>query len=130
MLLGLNFFILLVPRIRLLGIYPDRGYVQIKDGSTWRYVSDRKWDKNHQHLLCEQLGFTPESGSVRSGLVPPGVKVAFGDLICYKGNTNRSSCCVNLYPAIATEREMVPYAECKDRSIIDIIIQMSRNNFL
>ena len=100
-------------QIRLCGRYPYRGYVQIKDGSTWRFFVNKTWDKNDQKMLCRHLGFNSTKSDVIFGRCPRGIRIASGDLRCYITNSNRSSCKFQLETFIAAGLERVPYVRCK-----------------
>ncbi|CAB3995581.1 receptor-type tyrosine- phosphatase epsilon-like isoform X1 [Paramuricea clavata] len=100
------------PNIRL-SRSPYEGYIQIKDGSTWRYVKEDNWDKNRQTMLCQHLGFDE---TVKNDIIyrqsPSGVKMATGDLICYNTQSSATSCCIQLEPSIANSQVDMPYVEC------------------
>jgi hypothetical protein len=99
--------------MRLWGRYPYRGYVQVKNGSTWRYVIDKNWNKNRQKMLCRNLGFKKSLDKVHSGRCPKGTKIASGDFICHNTKENQPPCRAHLHHSIATGQESIPYAQCK-----------------
>ncbi len=105
----------LAPNIRL-SYKTNKGYLQIKDGSTWRYVVEENWDLNRERMLCLHLGFyeTDASATATGTFTRAGYKIATGDLICYNTQTSGTSCCVHLQPSTTKEivRKM-PYARCK-----------------
>jgi len=108
-------FSVLAQKIRLWGRYPYSGYVQIKNGSTWRYFVNKTWGKNNQKMLCQHLGFKSTKSDVIFGRCPKGITSASGDLICNITNANRTSCNFHLETFIATGLERVPYVRCKCR---------------
>jgi hypothetical protein len=101
------------PNIRLTSL-PYRGYLLIKDSSTWRYVSEKNWDVNRENMLCRHLGFKetdakhPETNPFRLNY-----RIAIGDLICYNTQPSVTSCCVHLVPSIASSNVQIPYVRCK-----------------
>ena len=105
---------LLAPNMRLTGSHPYYGYVQIKDGLTWRYiVVNEMWDENLPKMLCNHLGFNAMENDFSSGQCGKGCKIASGDLVCYNTLPSRTSCCVHLQPSVAREIVSLPYARCK-----------------
>ena len=86
----------LAPKIRLSS--RNAGYIEIKDGSIWRYVLEENWDKNCQKMLCQHLGFE-DTGVIRTARLDGIRYIATGDLICYKTRSSETSCCVYLQPS-------------------------------
>jgi hypothetical protein len=64
--------------MRLWGRYPYRGYVQIKDGSVWRYLINQNWDKNKQKKLCQHLGFKSTKADIFLGAAQRELKLQEG----------------------------------------------------
>lgn len=95
---------------------PNRGYLQIRDGSGWRFVSEDNWDKKRQKMLCQHLGFartTEKIISRRRFRSPSGLKLASGDLICYNRRSRVTSCCAHLVPSTINSTIALPYVECE-----------------
>ena len=95
--------------------YGNAGYIEIKDGSSWRIVDVEMWDRSHQKLLCHRLGFEEEYDFLRTNIAS-GQKIATGDLIFY--NETRSggggaSFCVDLQRSTTSSKTSVPNARCK-----------------
>ena len=105
---------LLAPNIRIKETHPYNAYVQIKDGSTWRYiVVSKMWNKTLSKMLCHHLGFNAMENDLSSSQCGKGCKIASGDVVCYNSHPSRTSCCVHLQPSIARENVLLPYARCK-----------------
>ena len=122
----------LVPasKIRLASSY--EGSIQIKDGSTWRYVKEENWDKKRQKMLCQYLGF---NGSKSDEIVSPsrlsrGKNIATGHLMCYKPPSKEVSCCVHLTPYKNQNIVEIPYARCKCTLMIDKCCLVLDSRFL
>lgn len=97
--------------------YGNKGNIQVKDGSRWRFVKGKNMDKTGQKMLCEHLGFDDSDTAVGSSYLRKRCNVATGDFICYKTESRRISCCVHLKPHINEERISIPYVACKSVSI-------------
>ena len=100
------------PKIRL--EYGNVGKIEIEDGSTWRSVDVENWDRNHQKLLCQHLGFE-EDDDFRHKSINRGQKIATGNLICYKPQSGGggTSCCAYLQRSTTTSKTAIPNARCK-----------------
>ena len=107
-------YIFIVPKIRL--EYRSAGYIEIKDASTWRIVDVENWDRNHQKLLCQHLGFGEDDG-LQSKNINSGRNIATGELICYKTQSggDGTSCCAYLQRSTTTSTTPIPNARCKYR---------------
>ena len=107
-----SLFLYLVPKIRLQ--YRNAGKIEIEDGSAWRSVDVENWDRNHQKLLCQHLGFQ-EDDDFRHKSIKNGTKIATGDLICYKTQSGGggTSCCAYLERSTTTSKTSIPNARCK-----------------
>ncbi|XP_028410756.1 uncharacterized protein LOC114533438 isoform X2 [Dendronephthya gigantea] len=95
---------------------PNGGRLQIKDGSSWRYVREDNWDKKRQKMLCQHLGFveTTENNIMRRRMrFLGGLKIASGDLICYRRHSKGTSCCAHLVLSTTRSFVSVPYVKCK-----------------
>ena len=117
-------------KIRLVSSY--QGFIQIKDGSTWRYVKEENWDKKRQKMLCQYLGF---SGSEIKEIASPsrlssGNNIATGHLICYKPRSKEASCCVHLTPYKNENIVWIPYAKCECTFMIDKCCLVLDSRFL
>ena len=42
----------------------NSGYIEIKDGSTWKKVDEENWKREHQKLMCEHLRFEVTEGKI------------------------------------------------------------------
>ena len=93
---------------------PLTGCIQVKHGSTWRYVRPGKndWDKKRQKMFCEYLGFSEGGASTTGVTFSRRNDIAAGNFICYKTQSKEISCCVHLKPT-NQERNWIPYARCK-----------------
>ncbi|XP_028417346.1 uncharacterized protein LOC114541738 [Dendronephthya gigantea] len=95
---------------------PNRGYLQIKDGSGWRYVREENWDKKRQKMLCQHMGFVETAKNIiwrRRIRLLEGLKIASGDLMCYRRRLRRTSCCAHLVLSTTMSSVPVPYVKCK-----------------
>ena len=97
--------------IRLTSSY--QGLIQIKDGSTWRFVKEENWDKRRQKILCQLLGFSENNEIASRYELKSGYNIATGHLICYKPHSKGVSCCVHLTPSKNEKTVSIPYAKCK-----------------
>ncbi|CAB4005658.1 Venom prothrombin activator pseutarin-C non-catalytic subunit [Paramuricea clavata] len=101
------------PNIRLESS-PYSGYIQIKYGSTWRYVIEEQWDKNRQKTLCRHLGFKETDANVINIYwFGRGHEFATGDLICYTTQSGGTSCCIHLVFFKWPSTVGVPSTKCK-----------------
>ena len=103
-----------MPKIRL--SHRSSGYIEIKDGSKWRYVVEENWDKNRQKMLCQHLGFEETASNDIATAYrrsTTGLHFATGDLICYNTRSSETSCCVHLQPSTTTASITLPNAKCK-----------------
>ena len=91
------------------------GYIEIEDDSTWKKVDEKNWDKDRQILLCQYFGFEEAAATIEKRNIPDAQKFATGDLICYKTQPNRTSCCAHLQPSLSL-KSTIPYVQCKYRS--------------
>ncbi|CAB4004623.1 Receptor-type tyrosine- phosphatase F [Paramuricea clavata] len=93
---------------------PTKGFIEIKDGSTWRKVDEENWDIIRHKMLCRHLGFSEtDDHNIGTRNVGSGENIATGDLICYNTQPNGTSCCVNLQRNTTTSIVNLPYAICK-----------------
>lgn len=108
-----SFCFLSGPNIRL-SDSPIKGFIEIKDGLTWRKVVEENWDKNRQKLLCQHLRLheTAEN-NISTRNIGSGQNIATGDLICHNTQPNETSCCIHLEPSTTISRVTLPYATCK-----------------
>jgi hypothetical protein len=91
---------------------PYSGYIEIKHGSTWRYVNEKNWDKIRQKMLCQHLGFRETDANViNTYWSRRSYKIATGDLICYNTLSSGTSCCTHLVPS--TNTSYLSYAKCE-----------------
>ena len=102
----------LVSMVRLAG--GSMGYIEIEDDSTWKKVDEKNWDKDRQKLLCQYFEFE-EAATIEKRNIDDAQKIATGDLICYKTQPNRTSCCAHLQPSLSL-KSTIPYVQCKYRS--------------
>ncbi|CAB4004016.1 receptor-type tyrosine- phosphatase epsilon-like, partial [Paramuricea clavata] len=101
------------PNIRFLPL-PYEGYIQIKDGSTWKYVKEENWDKTRQKMLCHHLGFSETNANVIFiGRFRQRHNIATGNLICYNTQPNGTFCYIHPVPSTITSNVDMPYAKCK-----------------
>ena len=108
------------PKIRLTSSY--KGYLQIKEGSTWIYVKDENWDVKREKMLCQHLGFKEtDAKDPETFWFGSGYKIAIGDLICYNTQPSGTSCCVHLVPSIASSNVPIPFARCEYDISITIV---------
>ena len=100
--------------------YGSFGKIEIEDGSTWRSVDVENWDRNHQKLLCQHLGFE-EDDDFRNKSIDSDQKIATGDLICYQTQSGRdgTSCCAYLERSTTTSTTLISNARCKYIKAID-----------
>ena len=100
------------PNIRL--TKENAGYIQIKDGSIWRTVFEKNWNEDRQKMLCRHFGFDEiDDNLIEVRQLGAEKQIASGDLICYNGEQNKTSCCVHLTPSISTTNTTIPYVRCK-----------------
>ena len=113
-ILFFSLFLYLVPKIRL--EYGNTGKIEIEDGSTWKGVDVENWDRKHQKLLCQHLGFE-EDDDFRNQSINSGQNITTGDLICYKTQSGGggTSCCAYLQRSTTTSTILIPNARCKYR---------------
>ncbi|CAB4024291.1 ---NA---, partial [Paramuricea clavata] len=102
-----------VPNIRLTGL-PYQGYIQVNDGSTWKYVNEKHWDKIRQKMLCQHLGFkeTDANPIYIYAWSQRSYNIATGNLICYNIQPSKTSCCIRLVPSTSNPAPGLPYAKC------------------
>jgi hypothetical protein len=92
---------------------PLQGFIEIKDNSTWRKVSEERWDEYRQKMLCQHLGFNGTDGNINvTRNISSGNEIATGDLICYKTQPNGTSCCIHVVPSTTNASTSVPYVTC------------------
>ena len=104
---------ILAPKIRL-SQAPNEGFIEIKDGSIWRYVKEETWDKDRQKMLCQHLGFDKtDRNAIATQKFGRKYNIATGDLICYKKQPSQTSCCVNLALSTTENDVTMPYVKCK-----------------
>lgn len=106
-------FIFLVHKIRLSQIHV--GFVEIKDGSTWRKVKEKNWDRNRQKMLCKHLGFEESANLdlVFSEELRSVETIVTGDLICYNTQPSRTSCCAHLHSSTTNSYTNLTVVNCK-----------------
>lgn len=107
-----NFFVL-GENLRLHKV--NEGYIEIKDGSTWKRVDDKSWDKNGQKILCQLLGFD-ETDKNEVSLRGSGNNqdIATGELICYNTQSNGISCCADMERLNTGNTGVdIPYVTCE-----------------
>jgi hypothetical protein len=91
---------------------PYSGFIEIKHGSTWRYVNEKNWDKIRQKMLCQHLGFRQtDANLINTFWSRRSYKIATGDLICYNTLPSGTSCCTHLVPSTNTSYRS--YAKCE-----------------
>ena len=105
---------------------PYEGYIQVYDGSIWRYVGENNWDKSRQKMFCEYLGFNSTDASISRAYLNRQNNIATGEFICYKTQSEKISCCVHLKPTIK-ESTWIPYARCKNTYVRDSQIAFAAN---
>ncbi|XP_028399361.1 uncharacterized protein LOC114522811 [Dendronephthya gigantea] len=89
---------------------PSEGFIEIKDGSTWRKVKEEIWDIIRENSLCQHLGFNGTLGNVaKTRRIKKGQEIASGNL-CYDAPLNNS---VHFYPFTTTSSVDAPYVTCK-----------------
>ncbi|XP_028402426.1 uncharacterized protein LOC114525362 [Dendronephthya gigantea] len=89
---------------------PNEGFVEIKDGSTWRKVKEEIWDITLEKSLCQHFGFDGTVGNVaKTKEISTGQEIVIGDL-CYDAPLNNS---VHLYPSTTTSAVDAPYLTCE-----------------
>ena len=101
--------------------HTNAGYIEIKDGSTWRIFDAENWGRNHQKLLCQHLGFEEDDDFLRTNIAS-GQNVATGDLMFYnktQSGGGGTSCCADLQRSTTTSKTSVPNARCKYSLYID-----------
>ena len=92
---------------------PNKGFIEVKDGSTWRKVNEERWDENRQKMLCQHLKFNEtDQNNIITKNIGSGNEIATGDLICYGTQPSGTSCCIHLEPSISTSSTTVPYVTC------------------
>ena len=103
-----------MPKIRLQNTVA--GYIEVNDGSIWRKVRVKNWDRKRQNSLCEHLGFSGDgnTGYTRSNV---GDKMAKGTLICYNAQPSGTSCCADLQTSTAGSRIFIQLANCKFKRV-------------
>ena len=100
------------PNVRL-SESPNKGYIEVKNGSTWRIVDEKRWDKNRQKMLCQHLRFNEtEKNDIFHKSIGSGKEIASGDLICYSTQPNGTSCCIYLEPSMSSKSIDVPHVTC------------------
>ena len=124
-------FFVLASKVRL-SPSPHTSYIQVKHGSTWRYVGPGKnnWDKNRQKMFCEYLGFSDRDASIAGLTFIRRNDIAAGDFMCYKTQSDEISCCVHLKPTNSQERIWLPYTGCKNTYVRDSQIAFAANHFV
>ncbi|XP_028416881.1 uncharacterized protein LOC114541103 isoform X2 [Dendronephthya gigantea] len=101
------------PNIRL-SEKPFKGFIEIKDGSSWRKVDHENWDAHSQEAFCQYLGFKGSNNSAKDTRnVGVGENIATGDFLCHDQKPNQITCCIHLEPATTTANVALPYASCK-----------------
>ena len=113
-----------MPKIRLQ--YAVAGYIEVNDGSIWRKVRVKKWDRNRQYSLCEHLGFSRDrnTAQTRSNV---GDKMAIGTLICYNAQPSRTSCCADLQTSTAGSRIFIQHVNCKFKMSLGLMLKNDYN---
>jgi hypothetical protein len=101
---------------------PNEGFIEIKDGPTWRKVDEENWDKDRQKMLCQHLGFGENTNtSIGNSSTTSREQIARGHLICYEAHPyTEISCCIYLEPLTTTSETTIPYVTC-GRLIIIIL---------
>ena len=101
------------PNVRL-SKSPNEGFIEIKDGPTWRKVNEENWDEDRQTMLCQHLGFEENTNtSIDNGSIASGQNITTGHLMCYKTQRNSEiSCCIYLEPFTTTPVTTIPYVTC------------------
>jgi hypothetical protein len=93
--------------------WPNEGFIEIKD-SIWRTVKEENWDKNHQKMLCQHLGFKEtDANAIRFIKIGCEQDIATGNLICYKTQPSGTSCCIRLVPSKTKSDVDMPYVKCE-----------------
>ena len=60
---------------------PNKGFIEVKDGSTWRKVNEERWDENRQKMLCQHLKFNEtDENNIITKNIGSGSEIATGDL--------------------------------------------------
>ena len=110
---------------------PNKGFIEVKDGSTWRKVNEERWDENRQKMLCQHLKFNEtDENNIITKNIGSGNEIATGDLICYGTQPSGKSCCIHLEPSISTSSTTVPYVTCgmlSDHETLFLVIKYVRN---
>ena len=121
-------FFVLASKVRLDKL-PYEGYIQVYDGSIWRYVGEKNRDKNRQKMFCEYLGFNDTDASITGGTFNRRNDIATGEFICYKTQSEEISCCIDLQPS--NKRKIwMPYARCKNTYVRDSQIAFAVEHFV
>ncbi|CAB4024817.1 retinoschisin-like isoform X2 [Paramuricea clavata] len=101
------------PRIRL--SRRNTGFIEIRNGSTWRRVVEENWDKNRQKMLCQHLGFEETADNkIVTKQLGSGQNIATGDFVCYNTiQPSGTSCCIHLEPSTSPPSTKITDVQCK-----------------
>ena len=108
-ILFINF--LAASKVRLSEL-PNEGFIEIFDGSKWRKVDDKNWDKRKQTPLCQHLGYSDTMSNNNLQEISSG-EIATGYLYCSGQQPSTQACSAYLYPSTLTNKATkIPYGKC------------------
>ena len=108
-ILFINF--LAASKVRLSEL-PNEGFIEIFDGSKWRKVDDKNWDKRKQTPLCQHLGYSDTMSNNKLREISSG-EIATGYLYCSGQQPSTQACSAYLYPSTLTNKATkIPYGKC------------------
>ncbi|XP_028411944.1 uncharacterized protein LOC114534670 [Dendronephthya gigantea] len=94
---------------------PNKGFLEIKNGSTWRKVNEEIPFKNRENILCERLGFIGTSwNNVSTKEIGNRQVIATGDLCYNNTKSSNTPCCTHLLLSTVAPDIKLPYFTCSE----------------
>ena len=90
---------------------PSEGFIEIKNGSTWTKVDEKKWDENRQKNLCQHLGLEINANNnLENRTIESGEIISTGDVNL--GICDNISCCALFVSTTSNSTTKLPYVKC------------------
>ena len=90
---------------------PYEGFIEIKNGSTWTKVDDKRWDENRQKNLCQHLGLEINDNNIlENRTIESGENFYTGDVNL--GICDNTSCCALFISITSDSKTTLRYVKC------------------